>query len=651
MHQDAQLHVLELPASLSRSLRATLTWLTATLAVLPVVLCGVVLGHLGHEEIRKEALSHVGSLASARADILEALAAGWQQDLASFADQARVRQAVAALALNQDPHGECRSWLETQLGANFAAGGGSAGRATVVGLRDGRALAWTGYRTADEALARVMAYNVSALATKRQVWLSEAHAGKETASPVVDAIRTVSRPGAGASEPPIAAIIWHIGLAGHVYPYIEEHGELGESGEIVLVDRDGVVLKALRHLPNAVLRVKIMAEAAHRALTGEAGAVIAKDYRGVLVMAGYHRVPATGWGGVAKIDAQEAYGGLRHWSFVWAGITLLALLISLLIGSYVAHLIARPIMTMAEASQRVASGDLNTRLSTNRRDEFGGMANVFNEMVWNMATSQEVLARQLEQERVDLANTTEQLQAEAAGRKRLEDDLKQADDRLHKLSVRLSATAESERRQVAAELHDTVVQYLGFIKMRLQLLDQESDEEAKHSLADIQSGIQEAIDASRMIINDVSPPALYQGGLVAAVKQLAVQYEKRHGLKVAVRDERQLDLPNDIVRILVFNCVRELLTNVVKHAGTDQAEVVFAREGNDVVVTVADLGQGLPEQPQTPTSGGFGLFSIRERLREVGGTITVEPNEPRGLRVTLRAPIDVARPGDEADFA
>jgi hypothetical protein len=125
VHQDAQLHVLELPASLSRSLRATLTWLTATLAVLPVVLCGVVLGHLGHEEIRKEALSHVGSLASARADILEALAAGWQQDLASFADQARVRQAVAALALNQDPHGEYRSWLETQLGANFAAGGGA----------------------------------------------------------------------------------------------------------------------------------------------------------------------------------------------------------------------------------------------------------------------------------------------------------------------------------------------------------------------------------------------------------------------------------------------------------------------------------------------------------------------------------------------
>lgn len=651
MHSDTPLHVLELPPSRSRSLRGPLMWLTVTLAVAPVVLCGVVLGHLGHQEIRNEALAHVSALAAARADIIEGLATGWRQNLADFADQPRVRQAIAALASREDPHGEYRSWLESQLGAYFATGGGRGGQVAIVGLNDGRLLAWTGYPTEAAAAAMAREYSLASLAVRRQPWLSDPHGLEEHGMPVVDAVQTVWRPTAPASERPVAAVLWIIGLANHVYPYIEEHGELGDSGEIVLVDRNGVVLKDLRHLANAVLRLRIMAEPAQRALTGEPGAVIAKDYRGVLVMAGYHRVAATGWGVVAKIDAKEAYAGLRHWSLVWVGITMLALLVSLLIGSYAAHRVARPIMTMAEASQLVAEGDMSTRLSTNRGDEIGSVANVFNEMVSKVAATQEVLAKELERERLDLAKTTEQLQAQAAERRRLEEDLKQADDHLHKLSVRLSATAESERRQVAAELHDTVVQYLGFIKMRLQLLDGESGDQAKQTLADIQSGIQEAIDASRMIINDVSPPALYQGGLVAAVRQLSTQYAKRHRLTVTVHDDQQLDVPNDIIRILVFNCIRELLTNVVKHAETDQAEVIFAREGNEAVVTVADPGRGLPEQPQTPTSGGFGLFSIRERLREVGGTITMEPNEPRGLRVTLRAPLDVAQPGDEAHFA
>lgn len=651
MPLEASVHVLELPASRSRSLRATLTWLTVILAVVPVALCGAILGHLGRQEIRNEALSHVEAMAAARANVIEGLAVGWRRNLAAFVIQPQVRQAVAALASKDSSGGQARYWLVSQLGAYFAAGGGRGGRAVVVDLEDGRVLAWAGYPNETAATASAREYSLASLAACRQPWLSASHGSGDDWIPVIDAIQTVSRPGSSTSEAPVAALLWTIDLPSHVSPYIQEHGELGSSGEIVLVDRSGVALEDLRYLPNAVLRVRVLAEPARLALTGVPGAIVAKDYRGVLVMAGYDRVPTTGWGVVAKINAQEAYEGLRRWTLVWAGITMLALLVSLLMGSYVARLVARPILTMAEASQLVAGGDLTTRLSTNRRDEFGTVAGVFNEMVLKVASARDAMAQQLERERLDLAKTTEELQSQASASKRLEDDLKQADERLHRLSVRLGDAEESQRRQVAAELHDTVVQYLGFIKMRLQLLDGESGDQAKQTLADVQSGIQEAIDASRMIINDASPATLYRGGLVKAVEQLAIQYEKRHGLKTTVRDDQQVSVPNDMVRELVFNCVRELLTNVVKHAKTDMAEVIFARDGDEVVVTVADSGKGLPKHPQAPASGGFGLLSIRERLRDVGGTLTVGPNEPQGLRVTLRAPLDVAQPGHDADLA
>jgi signal transduction histidine kinase len=115
---------------------------------------------------------------------------------------------------------------------------------------------------------------------------------------------------------------------------------------------------------------------------------------------------------------------------------------------------------------------------------------------------------------------------------------------------------------------------------------------------------------------------------------------ERVGLKVELRAMPEAEPRHEIVRVLLFQSIRELLANVVKHSGVRSAVVEIGRSGNAIRVTVSDEGHGF--DPGAPggqeASGGFGLFSIRERLRQLGGAFEVESAPGRGTRVSMRVP-------------
>ncbi|HEX4796805.1 MAG TPA: ATP-binding protein [Humisphaera sp.] len=215
---------------------------------------------------------------------------------------------------------------------------------------------------------------------------------------------------------------------------------------------------------------------------------------------------------------------------------------------------------------------------------------------------------------------------------------------LRSLASELTLAEQRERRRIAVELHDDIAHLLVMCKLKLSSLNQAvggSSPDATETFDQIKSALDEAIGYTRTLIFRLSPPVLYELGLEAAVEWLAAQFKSRHGLTVEIQDDRQPKPLGEDVRAALFQSVRELLFNVVKHANSNRAMISLSRSGNEVRVTVQDDGTGFDAQANDPDSQlkGLGLFSIRERIDLLGGKVEVASTAGHGTRVTLTAPI------------
>ena len=167
-------------------------------------------------------------------------------------------------------------------------------------------------------------------------------------------------------------------------------------------------------------------------------------------------------------------------------------------------------------------------------------------------------------------------------------------------------------------------------------------------MQDVRRLINQAIRDSRSLIFELSPPILYELGLVAALEWLAEQFCQQHQMTCEFRgDGRDQRLPENL-EVVLFQAVRELLVNVAKHARAKKAEISVSRTGGNFLVKVDDNGVGFDDSLVDSASGrhgGFGLFSIRERLTHLGGTLAVDSRPGVGTRITLVAPLDDHKPG------
>jgi CheY-like chemotaxis protein len=154
--------------------------------------------------------------------------------------------------------------------------------------------------------------------------------------------------------------------------------------------------------------------------------------------------------------------------------------------------------------------------------------------------------------------------------------------------------------------------------------------------------IDEALTASRLVTAELSPPILHDGGLPAGLKWLARRMADRHGLQVELSTERDLPPLGEDVRLLLFESVRELLFNSVKHAHVASVKVDLQRTaGSAIRITVRDTGPGFDPgmlKKAGETGGGYGLFSIRERLELLGGRMEIDSAPGQGSCITLTAP-------------
>jgi len=250
----------------------------------------------------------------------------------------------------------------------------------------------------------------------------------------------------------------------------------------------------------------------------------------------------------------------------------------------------------------------------------------------------------VEQRTAELAKTNVELRSEINERKKAEEKLLIYQEQLRSLASELSLAEERMRRRIATNVHDNIGQNLGISKIKLESLRQSvSSPDVAESLNEIGELIGQTIESSRSLTFELSPPVLYELGFEPAVEWLVRHTRRRHGLSTDFKsDGRPKPLDHD-VRVLLFQAVRELLVNVVKHAKATSVTVSTRRVGDKIQVSVADDGVGFDISElssQGYKTGGFGLFNIRERLGQIGGRLNVESKPGLGTKVTLVAQIN-----------
>jgi signal transduction histidine kinase len=225
----------------------------------------------------------------------------------------------------------------------------------------------------------------------------------------------------------------------------------------------------------------------------------------------------------------------------------------------------------------------------------------------------------------------------------LESRVRERTGQLTSLTAELSLAEERERRRIATELHDQVGQTLILSKLKLNSLEEGlSSSEFEALLGEISNHIGHSIEDIRSLTFQLSPPLLYEVGFEAAVEWLADELAERHGFRVDFRDDGKKKPLNEETRVALYQMVRELIINVVKHAAAKRVDISIGRFEDRIRVIVADDGSGFDKeaiQPRLAGNKSFGLFNIRHRTEYLGGGFAIESEIGRGTRITLLLPV------------
>jgi PAS domain S-box-containing protein len=246
------------------------------------------------------------------------------------------------------------------------------------------------------------------------------------------------------------------------------------------------------------------------------------------------------------------------------------------------------------------------------------------------------------------APTVQMIIHDITERVRAEEELISYQGQLQSLAADLLATEERERQRIASDLHDNIGQALAMAAMKAGALKRfASSPKLSEGLDEVVALVQQALEGSRTLTAELGPPILRQLGFEAALQWLAEDAEERCGLTVDFETNDEHGPLNDETSALLFRAVRELLVNVAKHAQAKGARLSVSSDEDEVEVTVQDDGVGFEPSPtgsDPSRKGGFGLFSIREQLRQVGGRLEVASQPGRGTVVRLIVPAESQSP-------
>jgi signal transduction histidine kinase len=228
-------------------------------------------------------------------------------------------------------------------------------------------------------------------------------------------------------------------------------------------------------------------------------------------------------------------------------------------------------------------------------------------------------------------------------RKQTEIKLRTLQDNLRSLTLELTLAEEKERRRIAVELHDHVGQNLAYCKIKLNEIEKDAPSSPLFQpINELTNIINETIQYTRSLTFELSPPVLYELGLEHAIEWLGEQVLSRRDIHFRLDTDNLLAPISKKLKILLFQIVRELLTNVAKHAQAKETLVFIRKTGDNIMINVEDDGIGFDVSKTTEyrkSPAGYGLFSIRERLKLIDGYFDIKSSHGNGTKVSILVPI------------
>jgi PAS domain S-box-containing protein len=223
----------------------------------------------------------------------------------------------------------------------------------------------------------------------------------------------------------------------------------------------------------------------------------------------------------------------------------------------------------------------------------------------------------------------------------------QHSEHLRDLSIRLMKTQDEERRRIAREMHDSAGQIVAAVTMNLSQISRRvasADPALQELVSDAQAMVKELDKEIRTTSYLLHPPMLDELGLRAALAWYVEGLEKRSGIAVQLSMAEFERLPADM-ELTIFRVLQECLTNIHRHSGSKSAEIVVTCDDAGVRIEVRDFGHGLSPQNLERVrnhSAGVGLRGMRERVRPFAGNVQIDSNEGQGTTITITVPHHLA---------
>jgi len=235
--------------------------------------------------------------------------------------------------------------------------------------------------------------------------------------------------------------------------------------------------------------------------------------------------------------------------------------------------------------------------------------------------------------------------------KQAEKELISYQEQLRSLASELSLVEERQRRCIATELNDYIGQTLFYCKNKLEALrESASFENFKASTDEILDLMEQTIDYTKSLTFQLGTPILYEEGLEAALKWLGYQFQKQLGLVFRFEDDLRPKPLSDETRILLYQAVRELMINVARHAKARNVKISIQRDYKNMQIDVEDDGIGVDTtkiDPYAKATGSFGLFTIHERLKYLGGHFKFSSKPGLGTKGTIIVPLKPVKKSTE----
>jgi len=257
---------------------------------------------------------------------------------------------------------------------------------------------------------------------------------------------------------------------------------------------------------------------------------------------------------------------------------------------------------------------------------------------------EEELRQSQERYRV-LAETLEnQVRARTSELEQRNNDVVTQSERLQHLSVRLMNLQDAERRHIARELHDSAGQTMALMMMNLaqMLTEIENVNPALLKVANETRALAEDLNKEiRTTSYLLHPPLLDEIGLRAALSWYVDGLKERAGIVVELTVDGEFGRPSREIELNIFRIVQECLTNIHRHSGSKTASIRIARDSSNVIVEVRDAGRGIASADLDKINAkgaGVGLRGIRERVRQLGGYLSIESQPGSGTTILVTLP-------------